>query len=190
MSTTPEQMSQHLEALGLRFHTFEDGDAGLSFRTSHYRGPDGTEALRMLLLLQQGGEHLVVAALDAYEAPRHRAPELAQVTSMISSRLRTVRFEHDLDRERLHLTVHLPLVDSELGRHQLRRCLSALTTAADAFHDVLRLAIEEGRVDPDLVANPELARVGDDISGMLDLLPPEVLEAALARVRSHRATGG
>lgn len=55
----------------------------------------------------------------------------------------------------------------------------------DEYYDVLRDAAEEERFDQELVDNPELGRVSDDLSAMLDLMPASVLEEALERTREE-----
>ena len=67
------------------------------------------------------------------------------------------------------------------------RCLHTLVNVIDRYHDVVRLAIEEGRVDPELVENPSLCRPSDDLRDLLDLLPAEVVLDAADRTRARLA---
>lgn len=186
VGTSATEIAGHLDALGLRYSQPDDqpNTFHLIFGVEHYRNPDGDDALFIVLVVEEGGDYLQIFAPGAFTVPAEHAPAFAQACAAIQFRTKLIQFEWWEAEGVVIPIVELPVEDGLLGKRQLERCIRGLTRLVDEFYDVLRLAAE-GSFDSARIENPELARIGDDLSGLLDLLPADVLERALARARER-----
>lgn len=187
MSTTIEEIERHLKQLDLAYGELENGALALSWDVDQFRDVDGDDDLWTVIRPMEGGELISMHVPFAYRLTNTQVAPALAVCAMITARVALVRYAYLEAEQCIVPTIHLSLEDGTLTTEQLRRCLYTLVNVVDRYHDVIRLAIEEGRVDPELVDNPALCRPADDLRDLLDLLPAEVLLEAADRARARQA---
>lgn len=187
MATTIEELEQHLTHLKLAHRRHENGALVLGWAVNHYRDGDGDQHLVTVLDVAEDGELVVMYGLSSYTVTSPQAGPALTVCAMITARVPLIRYLLLHNEGRIVPMIHLSVEDGTLTPGQIDRCLHTLVNVVDRYHDVVRLAIEEGRVDPELVENPSLCRPSDDLRDLLDLLPAEVVLDAADRARARLA---
>lgn len=187
MATSIAELEQHLTHLQLAHRRHENGALVLSWAVDHHRDPHGDHRLVTVLDVAEDGELVVMYGLSSYTVTSPQVGPALAVCAMITTRVPLVRYAFLHTERRIVPMIHLSVEDGTLTPGQVDRCLHTLVNVIDRYHDVVRLAIEEGRVDPELVENPSLCRPSDDLRDLLDLLPAEVVLDAADRARARLA---
>ena len=186
MATCMQEIEQHLAAEDLAFRRHESGALVLVWSTDHYRNNNGDNSLLTVIGLREEGELVSIFAPAAYSVTNAQTAPALVTCAMISARVPLVCFEFIEKQGIIVPSIDLSIEDGTLTAEQLGRCLNTLVGAVDTYHDVVRLAIDEGTVDPALVDDPAQCRPRDDLRDLLDLLPPEVILEAAERARARQ----
>lgn len=187
MATSIDELEQHLTHLELTYRRHENDALVLGWAVNHYRDGDGDQHLVTVLDVAEEGELVVMYVPSSYTVTSTQAGPALTVCAMITARVPLIRYLLLHNEGRIVPMIHLSVEDGRLTAGQLGRCLRTLVSVVDRYHDVVRLAIEEGCVDPELVENPSLCRPSNDLRDLLDLLPAEVLLEAADRARARLA---
>ena len=186
MATCMQEIERHLAAADLAFRRHESGVLVLVWKTDHYGTDNGEESLTTVIRLREEGELVSIFAPAAYSVTKAQTAPALVTCAMISARVPLVCFEFIEEHGIIVPSIDLSIEDGTVTAQQLMRCLNTLVHAVDTYHDVVRLAIEEGTVDPALVDDPAQCRPRDDLRDLLDLLPPEVVLEAAERARARQ----
>ena len=148
MATHIAAIKGFLEAEELKYD-HDDGDLFIrtGFRTDDYE-KDGRKSVRLIIELSEEGRFIKFFAPKAYTMPKSASSfhkmALFQTLLQISWQTKMVQFEYDPDDGEVRVIVEFPLMDAELTRQQMRRCLMALANIIDDHHQQITDAIQCG----------------------------------------------
>lgn len=181
MATTLDTICSHLDQLGLRYRRGDD-EIGLSYRTERYRALDDEPRLIVVCRVVDNGHYLKVFAPRAFETGERHRDAVLESCLRFQWQYRLVRIELDPSDGELRPAVHLPLMDAELGVHQLGMTLHLFVSLCNTLYDVIQAAQQDGTVMPEdygdsVTAHRDRAR---ELAERLAALPPEEIEFILA----------
>ena len=169
MATTIEQISEFLESEGIHFGA--DGNIiRTGFKTEKYRDPDGDEAVRIVISLEENGEFIKIVAPMVYKYPDgpHKAV-LFQLLLMISWQTKMLQYEYDVSDGEVRAIIEFPLEDADLTKTQLMRCLRWIARATDKHHDEVVAAMTKGELPkPEEPEEEDMAQLWDEFQQFLD----------------------
>ena len=182
MAVSIDVVRQLLDAEGLKYKQRDEQTLTFGFGgLDHYRDADGDPMLSLVIQLLEDGEYFKLFAPLAYKIEPEQAAEFLQACAMIQWKTKLIQFEFDQRDGEVRPIVEFPIEDSMLTRKQLMRCVRGIVTLIDEYDPILRRVMEGG----DIEFNEE-GQAADKLLGLLDSLPPQVVEEALRRVQRGR----
>ncbi len=164
MAMTLDQITDLLDQLELTYQR-QDGYVFLTMETQVYRDPEknGNKALTLMIELMEDGEFFTLLAPRAYFVLGGHQDAFLRACARVQWRTKLVQFEWDATDGEVRPIIELPLEDAALTRRQLQRCIFALCSIVDQYHEVLCRAATEGVValPGDDLADGSTAPAGD-----------------------------
>ncbi len=195
MAMTIDQIAGLLEELDLSYQ-HQDGYLFLTMETQVYRDPEKNDdrALTLMIELMEDGEFFTLMAPRAYFVLGGHQDAFLRACARVQWRTKLVQFEWDASDGEVRPIIELPLEDARLTRRQLQRCIQALCSIIDKYHECLLRAAKEGVVvlpgdDPVDGAGPPIAGTAAPAAGAPDG-PAASDPAFLARVKAVLAARG
>ena len=148
MAMTIDQIAGMLEDLDLTYQ-HQDGYLFFTMETQTYRDPEksGNKALTLMIELMEDGEFSTLVAPRAYFVRGRHQDAFLRACARVQWRTKLVQFEWDVRDGEVRPIIELPLEDASLTRRQLQRCIHALCSIVDRYHEVLHRAASEGVVE-------------------------------------------
>jgi hypothetical protein len=149
MATSIQEIKGFLDEEKLQYD-HDEGDIYIrtGFRTDHYENKDGRKSLRIIIELVENGQFIKFMAPHAYVMPKQASSfhkmALFQTLLQISWQTKMVQFEYDPDDGEIRANIEFPLMDAQLTRAQMSRCLMALANIIDDHHLQITDAINSG----------------------------------------------
>lgn len=182
MTTTLEELAQHLDRREWRYHL----DRDQSLLITGVVG-ENVQQLGIVIKLSENGEYVQFIApqlLNVLDHPYKVA--LLQTMLHICYQKKMLRFEYDRHDGEVRASIELPLKDMPLSDRLFDRCLSSLISLVDQqamprLQAVLATGIDSGDRDPAELLASQLSQM----EAMLAELPPE-LQSQLESLLSER----
>ncbi|TWU06150.1 CesT family type III secretion system chaperone [Stieleria varia] len=179
MATTYQEISKHLDTLGLKYDVKEDKWIRVGFQTKSYRDTDGDEGIGIVIVLEENGEFIKFFTPMAFkykDGPHREA--IFQTCLVISLRTKGAQFEYDPNDGEIRMILEFPLEDNDLTANQLQRCIHLLVGIAENYYEVMMKAINDG----------EAATLETDTQSRAAAIAQ--LEALLARMKADAGVEG
>jgi hypothetical protein len=147
MAMTIDQIAGMLEELDLTYQ-HQDGYLFFTMETEVYVDPEksGKRALTLMIELMEDGEFFTLLAPRAYFVRGSHQDAFLRACARVQWRTKLVQFEWDVRDGEVRPIIELPLEDASLTRRQLQRCIYALCSIVDRYHEALHRAATEGVV--------------------------------------------
>jgi hypothetical protein len=146
MATSKEEITSHLDTIGLKYNVHERGTIHLGFKTQKYKDNDGDQGIGIVIALEENGEFVKFFTPMAFrykDGPHREA--VFQTCLVISYLTKGVQFEYDANDGEIRMILEFPLEDNHLTLKQLHRCIQLLAGIADEYYEPVMAAINDGK---------------------------------------------
>jgi hypothetical protein len=179
MTTTIDTISTMLDELAVKHGRISDTAIGFGVRTRRYRSLENQPNIDIVVDVSEAGKYLTIVAPLAFRIDGEHRAVAFETCLRFQWSYKMVRFEFDARDGEVRPSIHVPLMDSPLGKDQLGRLLGCLVQLCDEIHPLLVAALESGQMMPDQEApSAQMAPLLERLSE----LSPEQLELLLSAV--------
>lgn len=181
MATSKEEITTHLDSIGLKYHVHERGTIHLGFQTKTYRDADGDQGIGIVIALEEDGEFVKFFTPMAfrYKDGPHRAA-VFQTCLVISYMTKGVQFEYDPNDGEVRMILEFPLEDNHLTLKQVQRCIHTLAGIGEEYYEVMMAAINDGKAATSELSDHSRAQAIAQLEALLVEMKAEAAGTATA----------